>query len=371
MTSKNASAVVVGGDATKGRERSRSSNLFMIRLTPAEIYKGIREDVRDALPPSVSWLIALERDGHSGRYSHLHLFLRTVDKWLLKDLCDYFKSIFGELCLYDVQKCRSERNALKYCSKEDKNLLTNVSSSKLNLYYQANEWCRKSSKYSYNDPFVFSQRFNYKFFQNMFSEVQKSKVPPFRGFRTFGHSYCPWADEVTRWWNNKLQGWYHKQKNLYLWGEKNMGKSKLIEKHIGKVNRHFVFYPDVGKFALGDLDPDFHQIIVFEEFKLQYHCVSMLKRLLEGSPFRAPQKFTAGQVIEWRKPVVFVSNDMDIEDDALLCRLKVVNCDEPYYRRAPSLFIDVKEEVDEEEEAVEEAEVIEVSSEEEMDDDFV
>lgn len=341
--------------------RRRASCLFMIRLTPTEIYPEIRLDVRDALPPSVSWLVSAERDSRTGELSHLHVFLKTTDNWLLSDLVNYFNCLFDHQWGLDVQKVRSERNCLKYCSKEDIDLLTNVSVSKLSLFYQSHVWSNRVVSYSFSDPFAFEHRNNYKYFQNFLQEKQKAKVSPFRTFKEYDLLHCTWADQCSTWWNHKIKGWFHKQSNLYLYGEKNCGKSTFINRLIGKENLKFVYYPDVGKFAFGDLDVNFHKIIVFEEFDIKFHCVSMLKRLCEGLPFRAPQKFTSGQVIHWKFPVIFVSNYCDIEDDAFRCRLDIVHCNEAYYEKKASLRIQVKEE----ETHVQEIEEVCISSDEE------
>ncbi|XP_046408714.1 uncharacterized protein LOC124173229 [Ischnura elegans] len=321
----------VGGGLESGRRRCRvrASNLFFIRLTPPEVYDGIREDVRDSLPPCVSWFVCLECDGRTGVFSHLHVFLKTIDKWPLSDLVNYFDCVFDKQYLLDVQKCRSERNTLKYCSKEDKHLLTN-------------------------------HRNNYKFFENFYKSSKKEEVPDFKYFKEYNLSHCEWADRCALWWNSKIKGWYHKQKNSYLNGEKNCGKSSFVSRLVGRENMKFSYYPDVSKFAFGDLDVNFHKVIIYEEFDIQYYCISMLKRLLEGLPFCAPQKFTSGQVVTWRQPVIFVSNDFKIFDDALLCRLQVVQCNGAYVEEKARLLSAVK--IEESESICEEEEIYTISS---------
>lgn len=81
-----------------------------------------------------------------------------------------------------------------------------------------------------------------------------------------------------------------KKRQLYLWGPSNVGKSSLVESLIGKVNMKFVFYPGVGKFFMQGFDPYFHKFFLFEEFKLHFYPVNMLKRLLEGREYAYPVK---------------------------------------------------------------------------------
>lgn len=81
-----------------------------------------------------------------------------------------------------------------------------------------------------------------------------------------------------------------KRRQLYLSASTNVGKSTAIEDIIGKVNMKFVFNPGVGKYFMQGFDEYYHKYISFEDFKIEFHPLNMLKRLLEGRKYACPVK---------------------------------------------------------------------------------
>lgn len=142
-----------------------------------------------------------------------------------------------------------------------------------------------------------------------------------------------------------------------MYGPTNVGKTTFVEKLIGEINQNYIFYPGVGKFCMQDFRPMFHKIILFEEFHYEFYPKGMLKRLLEGRKAAYPVKCSSDSVFSFSGPIIFVSNENNVDDDAIKARLKFVEADVPFWTMA-SAAVPKEEEVQEEE-------VFQISSDEE------
>ncbi|XP_049805079.1 uncharacterized protein LOC126248276 [Schistocerca nitens] len=118
-----------------------------------------------------------------------------------------------------------------------------------------------------------------------------------------------------------------RKKQLYLYGDTNIGKSTLVEKILSR--KQHVYLPFCSEFGFGGYDPRVHNVIVFEEFEWQRWrpYASILKRIVEGRPVTVNVKNKPGMVIKHRGLVIFVSNEFTIGDEALISRLNVVHAD--------------------------------------------
>lgn len=128
-----------------------------------------------------------------------------------------------------------------------------------------------------------------------------------------------------------------------------MGKTSLIESLVGRANMKFEFFPGIGKFFMQGFDPEFHKIIIFEEFNINFYKGSFLKRLLEGRKYAYPIKYGLDSVFNFKGPTVFVSNN-DIRDEcydyALLGRLKIVHANCCYWQGVRNeALVEVKVEI--------------------------
>lgn len=285
----------------------------------------------------VSYCISQETNSKSEVYkNHIHCFVEYTDCILLSELGEYLRNLYAYQHL-DIQPCRSKKSCLRYVSKEDVNLVTNVKTSSLHFNYRVYKWAGRVNKFDCTDPFVVEHRFNYRFLERYYNDFVKRSAGSFIGLRKYcGGVYDNWMKEVIEWWNKCVcyvdsgcKG--YKRKQLYIYGGTNMGKSSLVERVIGRNNMKFVFYPGIGKFFMQGFDPVFHKVIVFEEFNINFYKSSFLKRLLEGRNYAYPVKCGLDLVCSFKGPIIFVSNtDMrDIFFDyALIGRLQFVyaNC---------------------------------------------
>lgn len=319
-----------------GVSRLKPGHLFFITLSLNEgsFYPVIRQDFVECFEGVVTYCCAIEKSSEQSLVSfHLHCFLEFADALHINDLRNYIVACFPEFKL-DIQACRSKRNVLKYISKEDKLVYYNCSSKLLHFNYRAYMWATSSNYFKFSDDFVMEHRNQYRFLQKYFYEVKKDVLNDFKCFNRVSNSYFGWALEVAVWWNDMIKNKFiKKRKQLYLFGLSNVGKSSYIETIIGYENLKFIFYPGVGKFFMQDFDCNFHKVIVFEEFEIKYHCVSMLKRLLEGRSYAYPVKCEGDRVIIFNGPIIFVSNDNNITDEALINRLLIVNAETKFWEQ--------------------------------------
>lgn len=151
--------------------------------------------------------------------------------------------------------------------------------------------------------------------------------------------FLNWSMDVCMWWNKFISSSGCKRKQLYLYGPTNVGKTLLIEKILGRVMLQHVYYPGVGKLFMQEFKPDFHKVILFEEFSYQYCVPSMLKTLLEGRLYSYPVKGAASMLFKFTGPIIFVSNDLDDKtDDAIKSRLLFVSANEEYWTAERARF---------------------------------
>lgn len=175
----------------------------------------------------------------------------------------------------------------------------------------------------------------YKFLERYLAAYQLSQLKHFTGFCKYvGIVKSCWLCAVVFWWNDWVDILdrgvvIKKRKQLYLYGDTNVGKSTVIEKCIGQNYMKFCFYPGVGKFCMQGFNQYVHKAIIFEEFNVEYYPLNMLKRLLEGRDYAYPVKCYPDQVFKFVGPVIFVSNNgiEGCKDNAFLSRLQIVYTD--------------------------------------------
>lgn len=71
--------------------------------------------------------------------SHLHCFFEYLEPVYILELCEYLRNIYN-CCPIHVQPCRSKKSVLKYLSKSDTDLITNIRISTLHFNYQCFMW---------------------------------------------------------------------------------------------------------------------------------------------------------------------------------------------------------------------------------------
>lgn len=347
----------------QGRSRGRgdrSPSCFYGTLPRCSLTRTYVLDILLLLFPVLDYVISRER--HSDGFPHVHFFVRLTVCMPIKDFAEVLRSHIESGAL-NVLTCKNVARVISYITKEDTEPLYNVSLSQLHFNVQLHKWLLSTRRLSFNDfpirdSFVVRHKYCYKYIKEAFID--------FHGRLRLGcpmycrESYEGWYNDVVSWYNDWfLNKWVAKKRQLYLYGHSNIGKSTCINKVLNGMR---IFYPDYGLFAFGDLN-DNYDIIVFEEFDSSLYNMGIVKRLIEGADVRISVKSSLGRVIHWRKPVVFVSNELPGHDQSFLNRLKVVEAVGEFWREVRVTL--VKPEVPGEEEA---ADVIEISSDEAEDD---
>lgn len=121
----------------------------------------------------ISYCIAQENSLKSEKYiQHIHCFVEFCEAILISDLGEFLRHIYMYEHI-DIQPCRSKKSCLKYVSKEDIYLITNVKTSSLHFNYRCYEWACNAKKFDCTDPFVVEHRFNYKFLERYYNDLKK------------------------------------------------------------------------------------------------------------------------------------------------------------------------------------------------------
>lgn len=219
--------------------------------------------------PTVSYCLSCEKcDKSEKAISHIHCFIEFTHPIFILEICTYLREVYFN-CRLDIQPCRSKKSCLKYVSKDDVNLLTNVKTSSLHFNCQCHIWASNTIKFDCTDPFVVPHRFQYKFLERYLIDFRKKNLKYFAGLKKYECvCYDTWMYDCVLWYNVLYQldrGLkIFKRRQLFIHGPTNVGKSSLVERLIGKVNMKYVYYPGVGKFFMQSIDPFFHKFIVFE-----------------------------------------------------------------------------------------------------------
>lgn len=312
----------------------KGGRLFFVTVDIVESYDTLREDFVSFFDDLLCYCCVIEKSNVSSRIDyHLHCFLEFKSNIKVNDLADYIRVLVDGVRV-DVQPCRSRKSTLKYITKEDRAPFYNCKLSELHFNYRAYQWAVNSPVFRYEDVFVMEHRFCYRYLEKLHAEVRLMKAVGSSRLRSVDIFYhCGWAQSVVDWWNKRISSKVHKAKQLLLRGVSNVGKSTFIEKLVGSQNMGCVFMPDVGKFAFQGFDSSLHKVVLFEEFNPQYHCMSMLKRLLAGEAFAAPVKCAFAKLIKFRGPVIFVMQDTTVWDmeAAFINRLCIVEATSPYW----------------------------------------
>lgn len=343
-------AAAYGIQNNKSCKHAKPGSLFLVTVSwEGDLFLCIRERFLETVQVGfglnfISYLVAVEKSDEvrSSVNHHIHAFLEFEKPIFVTDLSDYLRMFYD--MRIDCQPCRSKRNAVKYCSKEDRDLLTNIKTSELHMNFRLHMWASQTNSFKFTDPFVVEHRHQYNFLKKYFEDHKKLNAKTFGGYRQYvGPQFNGWHEAVCSWWNEWMRILSYnkrviKRRQLYLSGPTNVGKTTVWETLVGKSNMKFVFYPGVGNFFMQGFDPAYHKYIVFEEFDLSFYPVSMLKRLLEGKTFAYPVKCQPDLVMKFVGPIIFVSNFMiDTTDNALKQRFFEVHAGHGFwgYGEAP------------------------------------
>jgi len=208
---------------------------------------------------------------------HHHIFLHTVEKWLLNEIKDHLLTFVG--LEYDgsinIQTCRSPKSWILYITKEDKSpFLFGVRISECSLFARAWHHARTKYRYPQNinkcDEFIVSCGQNSRFAIGIIEEhindlrIRKANARPL----FVRNSQCELSNELF----SLLEG----DKHLYIYGEPGYGKTEVVDSFL--CGKRYWKAGEPSMFLLGTI-PDDIDYIWFEDFKLEKY-LSYLQSLL-------------------------------------------------------------------------------------------
>lgn len=326
---KNEKVNILPSEKKNIKRDKRSQHFFLTFHIPDE-WNDVRDDVFLLFESMCErYVIAREKsDSLENVFGHVHFYFKTYGKYLLNELRSFIiENLLGSDVSFDIQACKSPKSVIKYITKEDLKVKFNVRVSELHFNFRVHHWCVNNDYFEYDSPFVTEHKNCYRFLLSYFNEHKIKK--DFVGFKNVENRVnAPvWVNACIDWWNEFIVTSGVRRKQLYLWGETSLGKSTIIEDILGEL-MPFVYFPDVGKFFMHGYKQSVHKVILFEEFAMQDHCESMLKRLTEGRRYAYPQKCGEAIVMAYTGPVIFVSNECpNYFSDPFKNRLKIVKAD--------------------------------------------
>lgn len=302
--------------------------LFTLNVRDVDHSDSLKSDILDILINVDSYCIAKECSDNINCKYHLHCFFEFGENVYLSELRNFFSCSFDSP--FDLQSVKSKRNVLKYISKEDVDLLTNIKASSLSFTYQLHRYVLVNKVFSCNHPFVVQHWNCYKFIERYHDEYYVKNSKFFYGFSQVVDSFNGWANEVCSWFNCFISSPYHfKKKHLFLYGESNVGKSTFLNRILMQVPDELIYRPSYGSFAFQGWSSKF-VITVFDEFDIENFDLSMLLRYLDGSKFPVPRKCLTDLIVCNSGPVLIVSN-FDLQNVPLSNRLQKVLATSPYW----------------------------------------
>lgn len=326
------------------RSRNTAGRCYLLRLSSSPDWEpdlfsdnGIvlcREDFINAIlfcQDIIEYCVSVEKSYTSSISEfHLHAYIKFVNKLKFSEVLDLIQSLFP-MCNNNIQRVKSRRNALKYISKEDTMLYTNIKESELSFFYQLYMFAKRNPIFDHTHPFVVQHCNKYNFLQKYHLDFYKLKS--LDNCKLVTVTTCPdvnWCKSVSQWYNDWcIRGWHFKKKQLYLYGPPNMGKSSYIRKILSSIPSGNIFIPSLETFGFQGLDSS-HCLILFDDLYIELFESSLLKNLLQGSQFKIKCKGVPAKTFTFKGPVIFVANTQ-LLDPAYKARFLEVLADEAYY----------------------------------------
>lgn len=294
-------------ESVQSNERDRASNLFFITVPQTDVPKQYAFDWFKQFCDAV----CVAQEKHHDNNWHHHIFIRTLDKLHFEDVQEWIQSVYEKHG--NIQHCRNERNTLRYITKEDISPLytETIQTSHFNFAWHARVWARETPTFSYSDPFVLNHPQYYRLLSEVHNAVQQEQSIESALQATEDIPCGQWQGEVRNWYNDWIEnGWYHKKKQLYLWGKSNAGKTTLINQLI-RDQHDLVFRPtpEAGKFAWQEFNHQRHKIVIMDEYSQSDFSTPQLKLAAAGEHFVTDVKGTRPRRIRVELPMVIISND--------------------------------------------------------------
>lgn len=353
----------------------KASHLFAITVSNVSVGK---QHVFFGLESFCSKFLVSEEPHFNGNLHH-HIYMRTYEKFRIQEIRRMIYEVYDieqlsheytdEMRETDrtgvlVGTCRSERSQLKYITKYDSEpLFKGINDNELSFYRSVLVWAQSTEEFDITHPFVLNNPNYYKLLEQvhkrMKSKLCNRRLQPLRPLFNVNDrdNTNSWQKQVMDWWNDwTINGYRHKKKQLYLWGESNTGKTTFIHKLLktcinstsfeSSINSNneldneydyesqiFRPTPNDKRFAWQEFDLNQHNLVVIDEFDTNEYNLTDLKKLLAGECFTANRKGTTPIKICLKMPMILISNlpppqyDNSSQVQGFLERLTVIKAD--------------------------------------------
>lgn len=321
------------------------------------------------------------RERHQDESWHLHVFIEYENKWDIRR-CDHFdlKSKAGTIYHGNYRTCRSAKAVQKYVTKGGVYQLFGITEDELRMrlvgksvkYIEAvremqlHEW--EPDAFAQADPEFYLR--HHRGIEALCAAMRrnglKRDVIPlwiplprmniahllYPHARAVFNAYPSWHNPgyaestriIYRWLCNNLDcDRPRKQKQLYIHGPPNLGKSALIE----RLGYFFLTY-DIPNERFYDGYDNHFQLCVLDEFS-GGKTIQWLNRFLDGSKFTLAKK--GSQYVKVNNPPVIILSNLTLEEcyakallyrplclAALKCRLEIVELEEPLFPFIEAVF---------------------------------
>lgn len=188
--------------------------------------------------------------------------------------------------------------------------------------WKTRDWAKRlyetGGAFSKTDPFVTSSHKAFSYYDDYFRAYCRERHVKHKLQRIECGSFgVAWKDECIAWWNDKVENpFYHKSPQLYLCGPPNSGKSTFIRQVILRgIPESDIFSPQqspnsksVSSFAWVGCDPDYHCVVLCEEFDMECYDRNLFKAITEGSSFNITKKHkNESHRLQLQMPMIFIA----------------------------------------------------------------
>jgi len=278
------------------------------------------------------YIVAQEK--HEDGSPHLHAVVVSRIPMAYGEVNEYLSGMLG--AQPHVVGVKRPKDCVRYCCKEDMEPLHD--GEEIKKYFpwhtKAGAWIRQHPKFVEYDAFVLSQpaslpalrkaHANYWDDKNRNEELSPvncisypwPSLPP----AVFG---APQSGRIIDDWIRAafVEGREHKSKQLYVYGEPNLGKTCYFN---NRLNMYCAYRPTMDRWWMMNFDSSRHFFIFFDEFDYDvFVCKKDLLKLCAGEPFQYSVKFKPSRLFDFNLPVIFCSNSDPPDNPAFGVRVLV------------------------------------------------
>lgn len=124
-----------------------------------------------------------------------------------------------------------------------------------------------------------------------------------------------WRDDVRKWWNDWVnEGWFHKRKQLFLWGASDSGKTTFIREFLLQgIDDDSIFIPTkvpcsaASRFSWSQYEPYKHVVMMLDEFDCNTVDTNAFKLVCEGEAMCSDVKHHNSKKLYLRIPQIYIS----------------------------------------------------------------